>query len=237
MERVCKSAYRDSQWRSPLVYKFVPVGYTPRVFLFFCVVTKGFEMDRDRFFSLLSHLSQEDIEDVINAYWLAKDVHRGQLRDGGERYFEHVRSVALILIGYKRHDKESIILALLHDIIEDTFTPPSVISRLFGESILESILLLSKSVPEYDSRTGKQVSYIKIPDDVYYSRLASASEPVRLVKCADRVHNLSSMGIWPVHRRVEYANHTQKYVIPLASNTSQGFQLLLQAQVDSVLVL
>jgi|GEM_PF-1460123 len=197
-------------------------------------LSKGCTLNRERFFELLNHLSPIDREKVVVAYWLAKNAQRGQTRDGGERYFEHVRGVALLLIENGYSDAEIIIKALLHDLIEDTETPFSIIIMLFGKEVFESLLLLSKNEPVFDE-SGTVIRRIKLSDEVYYGNLVGAAQSDRLVKCADRLHNLLSMGVWPRLRQIPYAIHTEKFALPLAMETDETFYTLLKFQVELVL--
>lgn len=176
-------------------------------------------MDRAIFFGKLSRLPAADIEKLVVAYWLAKDVHRGQLRAGGERYFEHVRGVALLLIEHGYTQADILIRALLHDLIEDTATPFGIISWYFGESVLDSLKTLSKKVPVFDPKNGKVIMRLIIEDHVYYANLMKAPVTDRLVKCADRLHNLRSMSPWQKEKQIAYARHTQQFVLPLARIT------------------
>lgn len=191
-------------------------------------------MDRETFFGLLRHLNEKDLHKVIVAYWLAKDVHRTQTRDGGERYFEHVRGVALLLIYNGFTDAEIIIKALLHDLIEDSPIPFSVIVSLFGEEMLKSLLILSKKIPKFNPQNGR-AEWVKIPDEIYYKSLTKTSKTDRLVKCADRLHNLRSMGPWEIERQIEYAQHTQLFALPLARKTNKVLAQELEQEVNSVL--
>lgn len=193
-------------------------------------------MNRQEFFGLLSHMTAGDILQVQDAYWLAKNAHREQKRDGGERYFEHPREVALTLMSRNFHDCDTVIMALLHDVVEDTNTPFPVILKLFGHRMWESLFKLSKVVPAFDPVTGQIFGKYKKPDDVYYEELMQGELPVRLTKCADRLCNLKEMGEgWPLERQVSYAKHTQAKVLPLAEKTDVWFYDALKAEVERVL--
>lgn len=83
------------------------------------------DIDRTSFFRMIGRRPIEEIEAIQDAYWMAKDGHRRQRRDDGERYFEHPRRVAAILIHIGRQDTALIVTALLHDLVEDTLRTPS----------------------------------------------------------------------------------------------------------------
>jgi (p)ppGpp synthase/HD superfamily hydrolase len=193
-------------------------------------------MDRKKFFALLSHLTAGDITQVQLAYWLAKNAHREQERDSGERYFEHPRDVAVTLISHGVNDRDSVIMALLHDVVEDTNTPFPVIINLFGHEMWESLFLLSKVTPVFDPVTGQIFGRYKKTDDEYYAELMKAKVSVKSVKCGDRLRNLQQMGeSWPLEKQITYARHTIEKVLPLAQATDLWFYEVLKAEVDKIL--
>jgi (p)ppGpp synthase/HD superfamily hydrolase len=194
------------------------------------------KMNRREFFRLLSPMTAGDLKEVQLGYWVAKNSHHDQVRDGGERYFEHTREVAITLIKRGFKDARTVNKGLMHDVIEDTNTPPEVIINLFGESMWEDLVLLSKTVPLFDPVTGQIHGHYKKNDDEYYEGLYSADISVRLVKCSDRLYNLRDMGEgWPIERQVNYAKHTQEKVLPLAQMTDQWFYDALKTEVDRVM--
>ncbi len=175
-------------------------------------------MSRQEFFRRVAGLvSPEDMPRVAWAYWLAKEAHRTQKRDGGERYFEHCRRVALLTMDHGCYDADSIIIAFLHDVLEDSFIPLVVVRQLFGARVEEALCALSKietTFYEYDGSVRK----IKKDITKYFEDIKTnpnASVPV--IKCCDRLDNLRTFGIWPVERKVKYVIETRKYLLPLAS--------------------
>ncbi len=123
-------------------------------------------------------LSPKDLRRVMLAYKLSKYGHRGQTRDGGERYFEHPKEVALIIINELRIlDPDVIISALLHDLQEDSFILDwEDLEDIFGSRVVLSVRALTKE-------EGKD----------YFSNLLAADADVLLVKLADRLHNLRTL--------------------------------------------
>ena len=116
---------------------------------------------------------------IMNAYERSKEKHRYQKRKDGERYFEHPRAVALILIDELACiDPDTIYAALLHDTIEDTTLTPEEIEQLFGERACQIVVRLTKK-----------------PKDGYDKRLLKyGAWPELMVKLCDRLHNLRTMG-------------------------------------------
>ncbi len=184
-------------------------------------------MDRNGFFNLLKFRPAGELQKIQSAYWLGKRAHEHQTRDTGERYFEHPRAAALILVEHGIVDTETVIVALLHDVIEDTFVPGCLLVDLFGAETYHSVLLLSKKVPVVDLLTGEIIAWGKKDADDYYQNIAEARKTVRLVKCADRLHNLRSCTHWERERKERYIAETLKYIMPIAGNTDIRFSLEL----------
>lgn len=180
-------------------------------------------MNRKQFFGMLGGMKAGDLKQIQNAYWLAKNAHRLQVRDDGTRYFEHPRSVATLLLHQGRVDTDIITKALLHDVVEDTNTPFEVIVDMFGHDIWASLFTLSKVIPVFDPVTGQIFGRFKKPIDEYYAALCSASKEDRLVKCADRLHNLQTMDAWDEAQKQEYVTETRNHLIPLASGVDVWF--------------
>ncbi|HSI20429.1 MAG TPA: HD domain-containing protein [Verrucomicrobiae bacterium] len=127
-------------------------------------------------------LTPRKFEIVMTAYVFSKYGHEGQFRDGGERYFNHPRAVALILIEeLNLIIVEMLVEALLHDVREDAYLlSPHRIFVNFGEKVMIAINLLTKD---------------KNNDQPYLERLVQKGDwQVLCVKCADRLHNLRTLG-------------------------------------------
>ncbi len=182
-------------------------------------------MNRKNFFDLLKNrMGVGELNYIQIAYWLAKEAHRLQRRDTGERYFEHCRQVALILVKEKGiFDYRVIVSALLHDVLEDSFVPPEVLLAIFGAEIYEWLQFLSKSVPVRDLVHGKISLRAKKSTDEYFAGIRNGPHPLRMVKLADRIHNFRSFGCWRRARKKKYVTETKKYLLPIALETDAGF--------------
>ncbi len=149
--------------------------------------------------------------EIERAYDYAKDAFREIYREGGERYFEHLRAVALILIEYLRvRDHELIIAALMHDIVEDK-----------AEWTIERV------AKEFGRRVATLVQYLSKPDDaeipdkheqeeVYHARFRFAPREFFLIKLADRLHNLLTLDKRPREKRIAKVEETRRYYMPYA---------------------
>ncbi len=136
---------------------------------------------RQAFLDRLQPLNKPVHMEVIEAaYILSKYAHRGQLRQNGVRYFEHPKAVAWILIDELGLSSwRIIVLALLHDVPEDSFLLSWYRIELnFGTKVMMGLKLLTNK-----------------PDkEGYVGRLhGSASWQVLMVKLADRLHNLRTL--------------------------------------------
>lgn len=175
--------------------------------------------NRESFFkriSLFYPKSDPKYIDIERAYNFAKDAFRGVEREGGERYFEHIRAVVLILIDYLRvKDHRLIIAALLHDIVEDV--PSWNIERVrreFGDYVAFLVDYLTKpSKDEYPDKLERE--------RVYHFRFRSAPREFFLIKLADRLHNLLTLGYCPpekIERKVRetldnYLSYAEEHFI------------------------
>jgi GTP diphosphokinase / guanosine-3',5'-bis(diphosphate) 3'-diphosphatase len=138
------------------------------------------KIGREKFAELLGfRLTSSELRRVMRAYKLAKYGHKDQLREDGERYFEHPKAVALILIQELRIiDADTIIAALMHDLQEDSFI-------LSWEDIED---IFGKDVSRYVRAVTKE------PNKDYLGNLLEAPTPALFVKLADRLHNLRTLG-------------------------------------------
>lgn len=168
---------------------------------------------RDAFFRIIASIYTTNdwrYQLIERAYQDAKDAFRGINRVGGERYFEHLRAVALILILYLRvTDYRLIVAALLHDIVEDI--PSWTIERVRQQ---------------YGSDIAALVEWMTEPSDifsdkaeclrVYHKRFAEAPRDVFKIKLADRLHNLLTMWSFKLERRKRKIEETKTYYLPFA---------------------
>jgi len=181
-------------------------------------------MNRDEFFNRLSEkLSASGLAYVQNAYWLVKEAHRKQHRRlSGERYFEHVRRVAWsAAVDFGYCDEETVALGLLHDVVEDTFTPPSVIVNLFGARMYSWVAKLSKEHPSFDPVTGTMIGRSKIADAIYYETINRSHITVRIIKGCDRIDNLGDFAQWVEPRKTKYIVETNTHILPIIQTTDE----------------
>lgn len=158
-------------------------------------------------------LGLEMIDRIMLAYRLSKYGHRNQTRADGERYFEHPKRVALILLDELNIGNPSMIIAaLLHDIKEDSFILTlRDIELIFGENVREMVGTLSKgkSLPKPER------------DERYFNKLQKASRAVKIIKMADRLDNVRDMKGWTPEKIEEYVGETTIIFLPIAKEVNQ----------------
>ena len=158
------------------------------------------------------YLSTEQVEQVMRAYEFAAKAHEGQQRYSGEPYISHPVAVATILADLKL-DAQTLMAALLHDVIEDTGVPKQHIAELFGEEVAELVDGVSKlDKIEFRSRAEAQA-------DSFRKMLLAMVGDIRviLVKLADRTHNMRTLWIMPPEKRRRIARETLEIYAPIAN--------------------
>lgn len=149
---------------------------------------------------LKKHLPQNDVNLVMLAYRIAKYGHKNQKRDDLSRYFDHVKFTALIImIELKIFVPRILITALLHDIREKSFILKFWdIEFIFGKRVAKAIETLTK-------KRGKD----------YFQGLAIAIWWVKLVKMADRLHNLRTLDNRSRAKKIKCLEETKTFYFPL----------------------
>jgi guanosine-3',5'-bis(diphosphate) 3'-pyrophosphohydrolase len=161
--------------------------------------------------TLQTYLSPEQSNQVIRAYYFAEQAHYGQFRRSGEAYITHPLAVAGILADMHM-DHQSLMAAMLHDVIEDTGIDKSAIENQFGHSVAELVDGVSKLTQiEFNSLAEKQA------ENFQKMALAMAKDiRVILVKLADRLHNMRTLGVLKVDKRRRIARETLDMYAPIA---------------------
>jgi guanosine-3',5'-bis(diphosphate) 3'-pyrophosphohydrolase len=152
-----------------------------------------------------------DLEKIKKGYELAKTAHEGQMRDSGDIYLTHPVSVAVIVIDLGL-DTDSIIAALLHDVVEDTNIELAMIEKLFGSDIASLVDGLTKLRRiHFSTREEQQVENIR-------KMLLAMSKDIRviLIKLADRLHNMRTLDCRSDQKRRDTALTTMEVYAPIA---------------------
>ena len=154
-----------------------------------------------------------DVEEAIvrQAYSFAEESHEGQFRNSGEPFISHPVAVANVLLDLHM-DEQTIAAALLHDVVEDTEKSLEEVARIFGDQIAYLVNGVTKlSALEATSKEEAQAgTYRKM-------FIAMADDPrVVLIKLADRVHNMQTIGAMPIEKQRRIARETLEIYAPLA---------------------
>lgn len=169
---------------------------------------------RDVYESLFSkiegNLTEEDKVHMDKAFKLAVYSHRYQRRKSGEPYIYHPIEVARICFEEIGLGPTAVISAILHDIVEDTPVTIEEISEQFGPKITKIVDGLTKLDGLYNVESPQAENFKKV--------LSTLVEDVRvvLIKMADRLHNLRTIGSMPRHKQLKIAAETNYIYAPLA---------------------
>ena len=158
-----------------------------------------------------SYYPAADGELIRAAYEFTAKVHHGQTRLSGEPYLIHPMAVADIIAELKL-DVPSVLGALLHDTVEDTLATLDEIRSLFGKEVAALVDGVTKlGRPNFTSNEEKQAENFR-------KMLLAMGKDVRviLIKLADRVHNMRTLGHLPQHKQILTAQETLDIYAPLA---------------------
>ena len=159
-----------------------------------------------------SYSPEADLELLRRAYVFSALEHKGQVRHSGEPYLVHPLEVADFLADMKL-DVVAVAAGLLHDVVEDTLTTPERIAELFGPEIAHVVEGVTKigAIPFSSSEERQAENFRKM--------LLAMVDDIRviLVKLADRLHNMRTLGHLPEERRVKIAQETLDIYAPIAN--------------------
>ena len=152
-----------------------------------------------------------DREMIKRAYEVADEAHKGQLRLSNEPYVSHPIAVACILAELGM-DNETIVAALLHDVVEDTETTSAQIQKMFGVDVallVDGVTKLGK-IP-LSTREEQQSENVR-------KMLLAMSQDIRviIIKLADRLHNLRTLEFQPPQKQRDKALETMEVYAPIA---------------------
>ena len=161
---------------------------------------------------LADYLEPQQVEDVYRAFLLGARAHEGQSRVSGEPYISHPVAVAHIL-AEMRMDCNSIIAAILHDVIEDTPTLKEQLAEEFGDEVAELVDGVSK-LTKIDFRSKAEAQ----AENFRKMMLAMVKDiRVIIIKLADRLHNMRTLEIMRPEKRRRIARETMDIYAPIAN--------------------
>lgn len=156
-----------------------------------------------------AYLSESEADRVLEACGYADAAHDGVTRKSGEPYILHPIAVSCIL-AHMRLDAETLMAALLHDVIEDTDFNKDDISAKFGKTVAELVDGVTKLSHSSDKEYNKAASFRKILQ-------ATLQDPrVIIIKLADRYHNMTTLDALRPDKRARIAKETFEIFVPMA---------------------
>lgn len=172
----------------------------------------------DFLFQTASYLNDEERETLENACVLAFHAHDGQTRKSGEPYITHPLTVAAELAKWHM-DIQALCAGVMHDVLEDTEVSKEEIAEKFGETIAEMVDGLSKLEKlEYGSQAEHQA-------ESFRKLILAMTKDIRviIVKLADRLHNMRTLGSMRLEKRRRIAQETLEIHAPIANRIGLNF--------------
>src|SRR5881628_497448 len=162
----------------------------------------------DRF----GYLKPKDVARLAEAYRFSEAAHAGQTRQSGDPYISHPLAVAEILADWHL-DGQTLMAALLHDVTEDTSVTKDEISDTFGRPVAELVDGVSK-LDKIEFQSAEQVQA-----ENFRKMLLAMARDVRviLIKLADRLHNMRTLGAVSPAKRRRIARETMEIYAPIAN--------------------
>lgn len=154
---------------------------------------------------------EEDWTLIKKAFFLAKEAHKGVRRRSGEPYMMHPIAVAQIVVDEIGLGVKSVVSALLHDVVEDTEYTVEDINVMFGSKIASMVDGLTKMSGSFTAETSEQAENFR-------KMLLTIADDVRviIIKIADRLHNMRTLGSMPPEKQVKTTSETIYLFAPLA---------------------
>lgn len=155
--------------------------------------------------------SADDLEKIRQAFYFARDAHKGVKRKSGEPYITHPLAVARIVVVEIGLGVKSVIASLLHDVVEDTEYTVDDIEHLFGAKVASMVDGLTKLGGVFETDISQQAENFK-------KMLMTLSDDIRviIIKIADRLHNMRTLGSMAPHKQMKIAGETIYLFAPLA---------------------
>ena len=160
---------------------------------------------------LSDYLDPKKVKQVNKAYDFACEAHSGQYRSSGDPYVTHPIAVASIL-GSFRMDEDSLAAAMLHDVMEDSGIPKSVIEKKFNKEVADLVDGVSKlNTLTISSKTESQAENLQ-------KMVLAMSKDIRVivVKLADRLHNMRTLLYLDREKQLRIAKETLEIYAPIA---------------------
>lgn len=162
--------------------------------------------------ALSGYLEQRQVEECVRAYHFGAKAHAGQVRKTGEAYICHPIAVALSL-AEMRMDANGIMAAILHDVVEDTTVTKKELAIHFNQEVAELVDGVTK-LSKIDSKSHAEAQ----AENVRKMFLAMGKDlRVIMVKLADRLHNMQTLGVMSPEKKRRIARETLDIYAPIAN--------------------
>ncbi|MGN1361037.1 MAG: RelA/SpoT family protein [Eggerthellaceae bacterium] len=158
-----------------------------------------------------AYMSEEELDQLQRAFAFANEAHKGQCRKSGEPFVLHPVEVAIILADL-RMDADTLTAALLHDTVEDTETTIEDVERMFNAQVAQLVEGVTKITQiEVESLSDEQAATIR-------KMFVAMSKDIRVIviKLADRLHNMRTLGALREDRRIFKSRETMEIYAPIA---------------------
>ncbi|MCK5878012.1 MAG: bifunctional (p)ppGpp synthetase/guanosine-3',5'-bis(diphosphate) 3'-pyrophosphohydrolase [Candidatus Marithrix sp.] len=175
---------------------------------------------------LEEYLDDSQIKEVYYAYLYSAEAHEGQMRKSGEAYIFHPIAATYIL-GQMHSDTQTLCAAMLHDVIEDTGITKEKLATKFGEQVAELVDGVSKlSTIEFKTREHAQAASLR-------KMLLAMNRDIRviIVKLADRLHNMRTLGAMKPASRRRIARETLEIYTPIANRLGMN---IIQSELEEL---
>lgn len=162
--------------------------------------------------TLSGYLDKDQVDACVRAYEFGAKAHSGQFRKSGEAYICHPVAVAISLAEI-RMDANCIVAAILHDVIEDTGVSKQELAKAFNPEVAELVDAVTK-LTKIDSKSHAETQ----AENVRKMFLAMGKDlRVIMVKLADRLHNMQTLGAMPAEAKRRIARETLDIYAPIAN--------------------
>lgn len=170
---------------------------------------------------LLENAPKADVGRIRLAYFVAETAHANQTRHSGEPYVSHPLAVARILVDLQM-DEDAIVAALLHDVLEDTPITADQIEATFGRQVRDLVEGVTKlkfpPMEQIEEKKKAAEQRARFAETMRKMLMAMAADiRVMVIKLADRLHNMQTLGALPEDKQKRLAQETLDVYAPLAS--------------------
>ncbi len=169
------------------------------------------EMAHRVFHVMEKRVAIEDMKRICEAFEFARIAHEGQKRKSGEPYIIHPVSVALIVAVELELGANPVIAAFLHDVVEDTDYTIEDIRQHFGDDVAFLVSVVTKKNTGHYEISKQVDNYKQMLNSIHYDIRAL------LIKVADRLHNMRTLGSMPPNKQMVIAGETDLFYAPLAN--------------------